>query len=278
MCIIKRAARLTPGATARCCAVGSARGLGPRGRRFESCHLDHVGAKSALLRRLFLPAAQKAAGCVAPLLLLPAKSHAAPSLFACKRAHNASACYQLFADKGKGIVFYFCRAEALTGELRFCEAKWEFLKLPSNFSGESPERSAGDLPSPAKSHAAPSLFACKRAHNAAACYQLFADKGKGIVFYFCRAEPSQKNCGFAKQNGNFLNSQTISPGSRRNAVQAISRAPQKVTLRLRCSLINALTTLRLATNFLRKRTPLYKTLHPIREHHLGGGRELFCPR
>ena len=130
MCIIRRAARLTPGATARCCAVGSARGLGPRGRRFESCHLDHVGAKSALLRRLFLPAAQKAAGCVAPLLLLPAKSHAAPSLFACKRAHNASACYQLFADKGKGIVFYFCRAEALTGELRFCEAKVEFLKLP----------------------------------------------------------------------------------------------------------------------------------------------------
>ena len=177
MCIIKKVARLTPGATARCCAVGSARGLGPRGRRFESCHLDHVGAKSALLRRLFLPTAQKAAGRVAPLLLLPAKSHAAPSLFACKRAHNASACYQLFADKGKGIVFYFCRAEALTGELRFCEAKWEFLKLPSNFSGESPERSAGDLPSPAKSHAAPSLFACKRAHNASACYQLFAEKG-----------------------------------------------------------------------------------------------------
>ena len=180
MCIIKRAARLTPGATARCCAVGSARGLGPRGRRFESCHLDHVGAKSALLRRLFLPAAQKAAGCVAPLLLLPAKSHAAPSLFACKRAHNASACYQLFADKGKGIVFYFCRAEAFTGELRFCEAKVEFLKLPSNFSGESPERSAGDLPSPAKHHAAPSLFAYKCAHNAAACYQLFAEKGKNL--------------------------------------------------------------------------------------------------
>ena len=59
---------------------------------------------------------------------------------------------------------------------------------------------------------------------------------------------------------------------------ACRSSPQKVTLRLRCSLINALTTLRLATNFLRKRTPLYKTLHPIRDHHLGGGRELFCPR
>ena len=58
---------------------------------------SHVGAKSALRPRHFLPTAQKAAGCVAPLLLLPAKSHAAPPLFACKRAHNALACYQLFA-------------------------------------------------------------------------------------------------------------------------------------------------------------------------------------
>ena len=48
------------------------------------------------------------------------------------------------------VANFFARAEALTGELRFCEAKWEFLKLPSNFSGESPERSAGDLPSPEK--------------------------------------------------------------------------------------------------------------------------------
>ena len=30
-------------------------------------------------------------------LLLSAKCHAAPRLFACKRAHNASVCYQLFA-------------------------------------------------------------------------------------------------------------------------------------------------------------------------------------
>ena len=57
-----------------------------------------------------------------------------------------------------------------------------------------------------------------------------------------------------------------------------SSSPQKVTLRLRCSLINALTTLRLATNFLRKMASLFKTLHPIREHRHGGGRELFCPR
>lgn len=31
-----------------------------------------------------------------------AKSHAAPALFACKRAHNASVCYQLFAGAGFG--------------------------------------------------------------------------------------------------------------------------------------------------------------------------------
>lgn len=30
--------------------------------------------------------------------LLSAKSHAAPALFACKRAHDVPACYQLFAD------------------------------------------------------------------------------------------------------------------------------------------------------------------------------------
>ena len=63
------------------------------------------------------------------------------------------------------------------GELRFCVAKWEFFKLPSNFSPELTERQRGQL------------------------------------------LPS----------------------------------PQKVTLRLRCSLVNALTTLWLATNFLRKR-------------------------
>ena len=57
-----------------------------------------------------------------------------------------------------------------------------------------------------------------------------------------------------------------------------SSSPQKVTLRLRCSLVNALTTLRLATNFFRKRASLFKTLHPIRDYRLCGGRELFCPR
>ncbi len=68
--------------------------------------------------------------------------------------------------------------------MRFCEAKWAFCELPSNFSGESPERSAGDLPSPAKSLAAPSLFAYKCAHDVTACYQLFADKGKGVAVSF----------------------------------------------------------------------------------------------
>ena len=48
------------------------------------------------------------------MLLLPAKSHAAPPLFACKRAHNALACYQLFAEKGKGTAF------SLPSGPRFC--------------------------------------------------------------------------------------------------------------------------------------------------------------
>ena len=59
-------------------------------------------------------------------------------------------CTQFAIIASAGVANFFARAEALTGELRFCGAKWEFLKLPSNFSGESPERSAGDLPSPEK--------------------------------------------------------------------------------------------------------------------------------
>ena len=45
-------------AATRCCAVGSARGLGPRGRRFESCHLD---TKPQILRYLRLFACPKIA-------------------------------------------------------------------------------------------------------------------------------------------------------------------------------------------------------------------------
>ena len=59
-------------------------------------------------------------------------------------------CTQFAIIASAVVANFFARAEALTGELRFCGAKWEFLKLPSNFSGESPERSAGDLPSPEK--------------------------------------------------------------------------------------------------------------------------------
>ena len=41
-------AGFVPAYTPRCCAVGSARGLGPRGRRFESCHLDQQNAIDSL--------------------------------------------------------------------------------------------------------------------------------------------------------------------------------------------------------------------------------------
>ena len=64
--------------------------------------------------------------------------------------------------------------------------------------------------------------------------------------------------------------------------------PQKVTLRLRCSLVNALTTLRLATNFLRVGTTfpywhLFCSATPVATataniaHHESGGR-YFCAR
>ena len=97
------------------------------------------------------------------------------------------------------------------------------------------------------------LLPCKRGRHASAALPTFCGQGQGHSFQLFRAGPFQENCGFTKQNGSSLNSQAFSPRSRQNAVQAISRAPQKVTLRLRCSLINALTTLRLATNFLRIR-------------------------
>ena len=41
-------AGFAPAYTPRCCAVGSARGLGPRGRRFESCHLDQQNTVDSL--------------------------------------------------------------------------------------------------------------------------------------------------------------------------------------------------------------------------------------
>ena len=179
MCIIKRAARLTPGATARCCAVGSARGLGPRGRRFESCHLDQQRDAAPNSRssprwwsRTFLPAlaqhlfrrpnsrGRKANFATTSFFACGTKSRrvrrflAPPSrkkarllrLLPCKRGRHASAALPTFCGKGPlflkrcaqfaiivlaVVANFFARAEALTGELRFCAAKVEFLKLPS---------------------------------------------------------------------------------------------------------------------------------------------------
>ena len=83
-----------------------------------------------------------------------------------------------FFGQGQGHRFlYFCRAEALTGELRFCEAKWEFFKLPSNFFGESPERSASNLPSPAKSLVCSGCSLASAVATPPLHYQLFSGKG-----------------------------------------------------------------------------------------------------
>ena len=75
-------------------------GYEPKGRGFESLLARHVGAKSALLRRLFLPAAQKAAGRVAPLLLLPAKSLVCSGCSLASAVATPPLHYQLFADRG----------------------------------------------------------------------------------------------------------------------------------------------------------------------------------
>ena len=83
-----------------------------------------------------------------------------------------------FFGHGQGHRFlYFCRAEALTGELRFCAAKWEFFELPSNFSGESPERSASNLPSPAKSLVCSGCSLASAVATPPLHYQLFSGKG-----------------------------------------------------------------------------------------------------
>ena len=76
----------------------SRRGLVPRRIFLRKMQLRRT-AWSHLPVRSVLDAPHRGA---APLL--PAKSHAAPSLFAYKCAHNATACYQLFADKGKGVA------------------------------------------------------------------------------------------------------------------------------------------------------------------------------
>ena len=116
--------------------------------RFESGHRHHVAARPCTSPHF---SAQNAAS-VYGLPLLPEKGLARLAYSLASALVYGSLSLTTFFGQGQGHRFlYFCRAEALTGELRFCEAKWEFFKLPSNFSGESPERSASNLPSPAKS-------------------------------------------------------------------------------------------------------------------------------
>lgn len=68
----------------------------PKGCRFKSCHPHHVG--TSYTRSDFL-LNKKLVTCFTVLSFLKfAKSHAVPVLLACKRAHDASPCYQLFAS------------------------------------------------------------------------------------------------------------------------------------------------------------------------------------
>ena len=75
----------------------------PKGCRFKSCHPHHVG--TSVTRSDFL-LNKKLVTCFTVLSFLKfAKSHAVrlqphavPVLLVCKRAHDASPCYQLFAS------------------------------------------------------------------------------------------------------------------------------------------------------------------------------------
>ena len=75
---------------------GRALRSGRRGRRFKSCHLDHVGAKSALLRRSFLPAAQKYVIRPLPCSSSFVKSHAPLACSFVNALATAHCRYQLF--------------------------------------------------------------------------------------------------------------------------------------------------------------------------------------
>lgn len=63
-------------------------------RGFESLALRHVATSCISLAATFFI---KVTGALIPLRLLFRKGHAAPLLFACKRAHDAPACYQPFS-------------------------------------------------------------------------------------------------------------------------------------------------------------------------------------
>ena len=148
--------------------------LSPAARVFTCGRIAVLQSKMGVFQtpKQFLPGVDRASARTTPAL--PAKSHAAPPLFACKRGRrefrasetrpsksNASETWlvgsavanNLFRLRARAWPFLYPQQHAFlpAGELRFCKAKWEFFKLPSNFSPELTERQRGQLlPSPQK--------------------------------------------------------------------------------------------------------------------------------
>ena len=84
-----------------CSAAGSALDWGSRGRKFKSCHSDHVGAKFALLRFSFAEKHPPAS-----LLLLFRKKARLARLFTCKRTHYGSLSLPPFCDVAASPLGY----------------------------------------------------------------------------------------------------------------------------------------------------------------------------
>ena len=109
-----------PGAISRCCAVGSARGLGPPRPQVRVLSPRPRRGESLWLTAIFI---FENRGYAFRTTAPPRKRSRSARLLACKRAHNALACYQLFADKGKDAAFSFTQRHALLPCASFAPAK-----------------------------------------------------------------------------------------------------------------------------------------------------------
>ena len=101
----------------RCSAVGSAPALGAGCRRFESCHLDHVGASCISLALTFF----KSQSVLIPLLLLFRKRSRSRRLFACRRAHDGFGSLPTFCGDAGQCIFFVVpfQSECLYGHSDF---------------------------------------------------------------------------------------------------------------------------------------------------------------
>ena len=115
-------------------------------------------------------------------------------------------------------------------------------RLRRLFCKKSPARSRRCVSSSAKGHAAPALFACKRAHNAHACLPTFCRCACGIWYLFCSVNPRRSKLHIACSDFFQKSERTHS---------AAPPFPQKVTLGSPARLYTPSRRFTVATNFLR---------------------------